>query len=141
MQVRKLKALRPFLLAAQTFKGALFAALVCKHGPTDRDHGVIHIPEIGRTKGEAMFHRRNTSACVQFCSQSRTEVAMQKRNRFKQVQSLEERLAEEAKRLREEAELLPHGNQRDEVETKARQAETGSRISDWLQSPGLRSPQ
>jgi hypothetical protein len=32
---------------------------------------------------------------------------MQKRSRFKQVQSLEERLAEEAKRLREEAELLP----------------------------------
>ena len=32
--------------------------------------GVIHIPEIGRTKGEAMFHRRNTSACLQFCSQS-----------------------------------------------------------------------
>ena len=32
---------------------------------------------------------------------------MQLRRRFKQTQSLEERLAEEAKRLREEAKLLP----------------------------------
>jgi hypothetical protein len=32
--------------------------------------GVIHIPEIGRTKGEAMFHQRNAYACMQFCSQS-----------------------------------------------------------------------
>ena len=98
--------------------------------------GVIHIPEIGRTKGEAMFHRRNTSACIAVLRRW----AMPKRNRFKQVQSLEERLAEEAKRLREEAELLPHGNQRDEVETKARQAETGSHMSEWLRSPGLQPP-
>jgi hypothetical protein len=66
---------------------------------------------------------------------------MQKRHRFKQIQSLEKRLAEEAKRLREQAELLPHGNQRDAVENRARQAETGSHISDWLRSPGLRAPQ
>jgi hypothetical protein len=66
---------------------------------------------------------------------------MQKRRRFKQIQSLEQRLAEEAKRLREQAELLPHGDQREAVEKKARQAETGSHISDWLRSPGLRAPQ
>ena len=66
---------------------------------------------------------------------------MQKQRRFKQIQSLEHRLAEEAKRLREQAELLPYGGQRDAVEKKARQAETGSHISDWLRSPGLRAPQ
>ncbi|WOH48231.1 hypothetical protein [Bradyrhizobium sp. sBnM-33] len=66
---------------------------------------------------------------------------MQKRRRFKQIQSLEQRLAEEAKRLRGEAELLPHGYQRDAVEKKAREAETGSRISGWLRSPALRAPQ
>jgi hypothetical protein len=66
---------------------------------------------------------------------------MQKRRRFKQIQSLEQRLAEEAKRLREQAELLPHGDQREAVENRARQAETGSHISDWLRSPGLRAPQ
>ncbi|MDT4739923.1 hypothetical protein [Bradyrhizobium sp. WYCCWR 12699] len=65
---------------------------------------------------------------------------MQKRRRFKQVFSLEERLAEEARRLREEAELLPHGPVRDEALRRARQAETGSHISEWLRSPGLQPP-
>jgi hypothetical protein len=38
---------------------------------------------------------------------------MQQRRRFKQTVSLEARLAEAARRLREEAELLPHGPVRD----------------------------
>jgi hypothetical protein len=63
------------------------------------------------------------------------------RRRFIQTQSLEERLAEEAKRLRAEAKLHPPGARRDEMIRKARQAETGSHISEWLQSPGLRPPE
>jgi hypothetical protein len=47
------------------------------------------------------------------------------------------RLAEEAKRLRTEAKLLPPGATRDETIRRARQAETGSRMSEWLRSPGL----
>jgi hypothetical protein len=66
---------------------------------------------------------------------------MQQRRRFKQSDPLEERLAEEAKRLREEARLLPPGAVRDEIIRKARQAETGSHMSEWLRSPGLRPPQ
>jgi hypothetical protein len=66
---------------------------------------------------------------------------MQTRRRFKQTVSLEERLAEEARRLREEAELLPHGPVRDEALRRARQAETGSHMSEWLRSPGLKSPE
>jgi hypothetical protein len=62
------------------------------------------------------------------------------RRRFTHTQSLEERLADEAKRLRREAELLPPGALRDAVERKARQAETGAHMSDWLRSPGLRPP-
>jgi hypothetical protein len=65
---------------------------------------------------------------------------MQLRRRFKQTQSLEERLAEEAKRLREEAKLLPPGAERDRIIRKARQAETGSHLTEWLTSPGLRPP-
>ncbi|GMO24654.1 hypothetical protein [Bradyrhizobium ottawaense] len=65
---------------------------------------------------------------------------MPKRRRVKQTHSLEERLAEEAKRLREQAELLPHGPLRDETLRKARQAETGSHMSEWLRSPGLLPP-
>ena len=66
---------------------------------------------------------------------------MQRRRRFTQVQNLEERLAEEAKRLREQAEALPHGAIRDAALRRARQAETGSHMSEWLRSPGLRSPE
>lgn len=38
---------------------------------------------------------------------------MQKRRRFMQTVSLEERLAQEAERLREEAKKLPHGPERE----------------------------
>jgi hypothetical protein len=65
---------------------------------------------------------------------------MQKRRRFKQTISLEERLAEEARRLREEAESLPPGPVRDDALRRARQAETGSHMSEWLRSPGLQPP-
>jgi len=62
------------------------------------------------------------------------------RRRFKQTVSLEERLSEEAKRLREEAKLLPPGAVRESLLRRARQAETGSNMSEWLRSPGLQSP-
>ena len=63
------------------------------------------------------------------------------RRRFKQTQSLEVRLAEEAKRLRREAKLLPPGAKRDEMIRKARQAETATHMNEWLTSPGLRPPE
>jgi len=62
------------------------------------------------------------------------------RRRFNQTQLLEDRLSEEAKRLREEAKLLRPGALRDEMIRRARQAETGARISEWLRSPGLAPP-
>jgi len=66
---------------------------------------------------------------------------MQHRRSFKQTQSLEARLAEEAKRLREEAKLLPPGALREELIRKARRAETASHINEWLTSSGLRPPE
>ncbi|MEY9110590.1 hypothetical protein ABH999_006786 [Bradyrhizobium yuanmingense] len=65
---------------------------------------------------------------------------MRTRHRFKQVDTLEARLAAEAERLREKASLLPPGAARDEILRKARQAETGSQMSEWLRSPGLQPP-
>ena len=56
------------------------------------------------------------------------------------AKSLEERLSEEAKRLRAEAKFLPPGAQRDALIRKARQAEIASRINEWLTSPGLQPP-
>jgi hypothetical protein len=65
---------------------------------------------------------------------------MSMRHRFKQTDSLEARLAAEAERLREQAKSLPPGAARDEMLRKARQAETGSQMSEWLRSPGLQPP-
>jgi hypothetical protein len=62
--------------------------------------------------------------------------AMQ-RHHFKQTQTLEERLGEAA---RQHAKLLPHGAERDDLIRKARQAETGSHMSEWLRSTGLQPP-
>jgi hypothetical protein len=64
----------------------------------------------------------------------------QLKERLSELKSLEERLSEEAKHLREEAKLLPRGIGRDTLLRRARQAETGSHMSKWLSSPGLRSP-
>ncbi|MET4719280.1 hypothetical protein ABIF63_003386 [Bradyrhizobium japonicum] len=64
----------------------------------------------------------------------------ERRRRFKQTQVLEERLAAEAAKLRDQAQLLPPGQFRDEVLKKARQAETGAHMSEWLNSPGLQPP-
>jgi hypothetical protein len=65
---------------------------------------------------------------------------MFQRRLLKQTDTLEQRLSEEAKRLREEARLLPSGAVRDALTRKARQAETGSHMSEWLRSPGLQPP-
>jgi hypothetical protein len=62
------------------------------------------------------------------------------RRRFKQTETLEQRLAGEARRLREEARLLPPCPARNEALRKARQAETASQLSGWLRSPGLKPP-
>jgi hypothetical protein len=62
------------------------------------------------------------------------------RRRFKQTVSLEERLAQEAARLRKQAKDLPHGREREILLRRARQAETGSHITEWLTSPGLQPP-
>jgi hypothetical protein len=63
------------------------------------------------------------------------------RRRSKQSTPLEQRLAEEAKRLRGQAKLLPPSSAlRDKLTRKARQAETASHLTEWLTSPGLRPP-
>ena len=65
---------------------------------------------------------------------------MFQRRRFKQTQSLKDRLVSQVKRLREEAKTLPPGADRESKLRKARQAETAAHIDEWLRSPGLRSP-
>jgi len=65
---------------------------------------------------------------------------MQERRRFQQIDPLDKRLSEEAVRLRREARGTPPGVERERLIRRARQAETASRMSEWLSPPGLRSP-
>jgi hypothetical protein len=60
--------------------------------------------------------------------------------RFKQTTTLQERLAREAEQARARATSMPSGKERDALLRKARQAETASRIDQWLSSPGSRPP-
>jgi hypothetical protein len=57
--------------------------------------------------------------------------------RLERLQRLEKRLADDAKRLHEQADLLPPGPLREQVLMKARQAETGSHVSELLRSRDL----
>ena len=66
---------------------------------------------------------------------------MPDRHHLTQNEPLERRLADEAVRLRKQARGTPPGVERDRLLRRARQAETGSHMSEWLRSPGLRSPQ
>jgi hypothetical protein len=65
---------------------------------------------------------------------------MQQRPHLKLSQPLEQRLADEAHRLHELAKSLPPGAVREDTIRKARQALTGSHMSEWLRSPGLQPP-
>jgi hypothetical protein len=65
---------------------------------------------------------------------------MPRRRRFTQTSSLLERLLYDTQHLRQQAEELPDGPARDEVERRIRQNETAAHISEWLDSPGLRAP-
>jgi hypothetical protein len=62
------------------------------------------------------------------------------RRREKQTRSLEERMAEQAAKLKALAAQLPAGAERERLLRKARLAETGARLSDWVTSPGLLPP-
>ena len=65
---------------------------------------------------------------------------MQRRRRIKHILSLEERLADEANRLREEAKRLPPGPTREGLLRKAREDEMVARMAEWISSPSLQPP-
>ena len=64
----------------------------------------------------------------------------QQRRRFKQTTTLDQRLSEQAERLRKEAQGTPPGVKRDDLLRRARQAETAAHMQEWITSPGLRAP-
>jgi hypothetical protein len=62
------------------------------------------------------------------------------RRRFKQTASLDQRLTQEVRRLRKEAQGTPPGIERERLVRKAREAETAAHMQEWLASPGLQPP-
>jgi hypothetical protein len=66
---------------------------------------------------------------------------MQKqRRRFDPIDPLDKRLSEEAERLLKEARGTPPGVERERLLRRARQVETASHITEWLNSGGLQTP-
>lgn len=65
---------------------------------------------------------------------------MQKRRRFKQQLTLQDRLAAWSKEVIEQAAKLPPGPERDALIKKARQADVAVHLDDWAKSPGLQPP-
>ncbi|WP_426612500.1 hypothetical protein [Bradyrhizobium sp. McL0616] len=65
---------------------------------------------------------------------------MQKRRRFKQQLTLQDRLAAWSKEVKEQADALPTGPEREALIKKARQADVACHLDDWAKSPGLQSP-
>jgi predicted trehalose synthase len=64
----------------------------------------------------------------------------QQRRRFEQSAPLDQRLIEEAQRLRKEAKGTHPGIEREQLIRRARQAETAAYIQQWLSSPGPQPP-
>jgi hypothetical protein len=62
------------------------------------------------------------------------------KRRFAHTTTLEERLAQEAARLRQEARGTPPGIERETMIRRARQAETALHVNEWLSLPELRAP-
>jgi len=65
---------------------------------------------------------------------------MQRRRRFKQNISLQDRLTAWANEVRERAKALPPGPERDALLKRAGQADVACHLDEWANSPGLQPP-
>lgn len=65
---------------------------------------------------------------------------MQQRRRIKHTLTFEERITQQARRLRDEARKMPMGKTRDDLLKRARHAETAVGIIGWLTSPDHKPP-
>ncbi|WP_375789722.1 hypothetical protein ACE10Z_21845 [Bradyrhizobium sp. Pha-3] len=62
------------------------------------------------------------------------------RRRVKQADTLEIRLSQEARELRGRAGQLPAGQDRDALLQRAQHDEAAAHMTEWLMSPGQRTP-
>ena len=61
--------------------------------------------------------------------------------RFKPDRAVGERLIKEARLAKEKAEQLPPSMEREALLKRARAVDIAANIEEWLNSPGLRSPE
>ena len=54
--------------------------------------------------------------------------------------TIEEKWHQQSEAAKDEAEKLPHGEEREALVRTARQLHTASQINEWLASPGLQPP-
>jgi hypothetical protein len=67
-------------------------------------------------------------------------VMVKHRRRYKQTVPFKDRLTAFAQELREVASSMPAGQNREELLTRARRADTAAHIDEWARSPGLQPP-
>jgi hypothetical protein len=65
---------------------------------------------------------------------------IKRRRRHKHFLSLQDRLAAWAAQVRERANTLKPGPEKEALLKKARQAETAAHLDEWANSPGLQPP-
>lgn len=65
---------------------------------------------------------------------------MQPRRRFDKTKTLQDRLEDFAKEMRHKADGLAPGPERDELLSKAGQADAAANLDKWMHSPGLQPP-
>ena len=66
---------------------------------------------------------------------------MTERRRLGQTIPLKDRLADWARKVRDQAAAqLPPGTERDDLLKRTRQADTAAHLEDWANSPGLQPP-
>jgi hypothetical protein len=63
-----------------------------------------------------------------------------RRRRLQQTLPLKDRLISFATEAREKAKSMPPGAEKEDLLRRARQADTTSRLDDWINSRGLQSP-
>ncbi len=71
---------------------------------------------------------------------SQAKARPKKRPRTIHNATFDKRMANEARRLEQQAQTMPPGKDRDMLLRKARQTKTAAHINEWLSSPGLMSP-
>jgi hypothetical protein len=77
---------------------------------------------------------------AEMISEKKTRIRLTEQQRLERP-SFDDRVAQRAKELEQEARGLPPGPERDALLKRARRLDIASHINEWLSSPGLKAPE